>query len=236
MYGSFFPAHRQSYGFDVLFLIFARKVGKRLNKWTFHATNHFVRWCAPTSRRRRELVDEGAGVCRERLAGVCRYDGSPMLHLTPSMWRRHTRRSIWAATPPSSATLHDVVRLAPQAAARRRSSRLTEEIRARFAKQVVGITMGLANISELRLKVAKEQADNFRDLIVLPRRPARVILIKLVRYHIKSRTNVDFLDLDEDAQTARPLRRVSTTSSPSASSSTARPRRRNSSAGRPTPW
>ena len=49
----------------------------------------------------------------------------------------------------------------------------------RFGEQVVGITMGLANISELRLKVAKEQADNFRDLLVSYSEDPRVILIKL---------------------------------------------------------
>ena len=43
----------------------------------------------------------------------------------------------------------------------------------------MGITLGLANISELKLKVAKEQADNFRDLIVSYSEDPRVILIKL---------------------------------------------------------
>ena len=65
-----------------------------------------------------------------------------------------------------SAILHDVVRLAHKQLPAEEFLRLTEEIRARFGEQVVGITMGLANISELKLKVAKEQADNFRDLIV----------------------------------------------------------------------
>ena len=43
----------------------------------------------------------------------------------------------------------------------------------------MGITVGLANISELKLKVAKEQADNFRDLIVSYSEDPRVNLIKL---------------------------------------------------------
>ena len=56
---------------------------------------------------------------------------------------------------------------------------LSADIRKRFGDQVVGITLGLANISELKLKVAKEQADNFRDLIVSYSEDPRVILIKL---------------------------------------------------------
>ena len=65
-----------------------------------------------------------------------------------------------------STILHDVVRLAHKQLPAEEFLALTEEIRSRFGEQVVGITMGLANISELKLKASKEQADNFRDLIV----------------------------------------------------------------------
>ena len=78
-----------------------------------------------------------------------------------------------------SAILHDVVRLAHKQLPAEEFLALAAEIRERFGKEVVGITVGLANISELKLKVAKEQADNFRDLIVSYSEDPRVILIKL---------------------------------------------------------
>ena len=56
---------------------------------------------------------------------------------------------------------------------------VTSEIRRRFGDEVLGITVGLSNISKIRLKVSKEQAANFRDLIVSYSEDPRVILIKL---------------------------------------------------------
>ena len=40
---------------------------------------------------------------------------------------------------------------------------VTSEIRRRFGDEVLGITVGLSNISKIRLKVSKEQAATFRD-------------------------------------------------------------------------
>ncbi len=56
---------------------------------------------------------------------------------------------------------------------------LMNDIESRFGEAVAGITMGLCNISELKVKTAKEQASNFRDLIVSYSQDPRVILIKL---------------------------------------------------------
>ena len=78
-----------------------------------------------------------------------------------------------------SAILHDVVRLAHKQLPAEEFLALTADIRSRFGEQVVGITIGMCNISELKLKVAKEQAENFRDLLVSYSEDPRVILIKL---------------------------------------------------------
>ncbi|MBQ5878622.1 MAG: bifunctional (p)ppGpp synthetase/guanosine-3',5'-bis(diphosphate) 3'-pyrophosphohydrolase, partial [Alistipes sp.] len=75
--------------------------------------------------------------------------------------------------------LHDVVRLGHKELSAEEFLTLTTEIEERFGKEVVGITVGLANISSLKLKVAHEQAENFRDLIVSYSEDPRVILIKL---------------------------------------------------------
>ena len=131
---------------------------------------------SPTTR---ELVDEALAYAGEHLAGVCRYDGSPMLDHAVNVAKIVISEIGLGRNSTVSAILHDVVRLAHKQLPAEEFLRLTEEIRARFGEQVVGITMGLANISELKLKVAKEQADNFRDLIVSYSEDPRVILIKL---------------------------------------------------------
>ena len=126
-----------------------------------------------------ELVDEALAYAGERLAGVCRYDGTPMLDHAANVAKIVISEIGLGRNSTVSAILHDVVRLAHKQLPAEEFLHLTEEIRARFGEQVVGITMGLANISELKLKVAKEQADNFRDLIVSYSEDPRVILIKL---------------------------------------------------------
>ena len=69
-----------------------------------------------------------------------------------------------------STLLHDVVRL-----------QLVDvyKIGNRFGEQCVGILQGLCNISDVDPKVANDQVDNFRELIVSYSTDPRVILIKL---------------------------------------------------------
>jgi GTP pyrophosphokinase len=74
--------------------------------------------------------------------------------------------------------LHDVVRIAATTEGTDLVT-ITEEIRSRFGDEVLGIVIGLSNISKIRLKISKEQASNFRDLIVSYSEDPRVILIKL---------------------------------------------------------
>lgn len=77
-----------------------------------------------------------------------------------------------------AAILHDVVRTASRQD-EETFLRLTDEIRDRFGKEVLGMTVSLSHISDIRLKASREQAENFRELIVSYSEDPRVILIKL---------------------------------------------------------
>ncbi len=125
------------------------------------------------------LVDEALVYADERLAGEVRYDGTPMLAHAAAVASIVIEEVGLGRNSTLSAILHDVVRLAHKRLPAAEFLALTRDIRSKFGEEVVGITMGLSNISELRLKVAKEQADNFRDLIVSYSEDPRVILIKL---------------------------------------------------------
>ena len=125
------------------------------------------------------LVDEALEYADGKLAGVCRYDGAPMRDHAAAVASIVISEGGLGRNSAVSSILHDVVRLAHKERPADEFLALTEEIRNRFGEQVVGITMGLANISELKLKTSKEQADNFRDLIVSYSEDPRVILIKL---------------------------------------------------------
>ena len=131
------------------------------------------------SEQTRALVDEALEYAGGKLAGLVRYDGSPLLEHAAAVASIVISEVGLGRNSTISAILHDVVRLAHKQLPAEEFLALSADIRKRFGDQVVGITLGLANISELKLKVAKEQADNFRDLIVSYSEDPRVILIKL---------------------------------------------------------
>ena len=131
------------------------------------------------SEQTRALVDEALEYADGKLAGMVRYDGSPLLEHAAAVASIVISEVGLGRNSTISAILHDVVRLAHKQLPAEEFLALSADIRKRFGDQVVGITLGLANISELKLKVAKEQADNFRDLIVSYSEDPRVILIKL---------------------------------------------------------
>ncbi len=131
------------------------------------------------SEQTRVLVDEALAYAEERLASLTRYDGTPLIDHSVAVALIAVSEIGLGRNSAISSILHDVVRLAHKQLPAEEFLALTADIRERFGEQVVGITMGLANISELRLKVAKEQAGNFRDLIVSYSQDPRVILIKL---------------------------------------------------------
>lgn len=125
------------------------------------------------------LVDDALLYADSKLAGQTRYDGSPLLDHAVAVAAIVISEVGLGRNSTVATILHDVVRLAHKKMNDDDFLVLTKEIRDRFGEQVVGITLGMANISELKLKVAKEQADNFRDLIVSYSEDPRVILIKL---------------------------------------------------------
>ena len=125
------------------------------------------------------LVDEALRFAAEKLDGLTRYDGSPLLDHAAAVARIVIAEVGLGRNSTVASILHDVVRIAHKQLPAEEFLALTETIRTRFGEQVVGITVGLSNISELKLKVSSEQADNFRDLIVSYSTDPRVILIKL---------------------------------------------------------
>jgi len=131
------------------------------------------------SEQTQRLVDEALAWAAEKLGDATRYDGRPMLDHAVAVAETVISEVGLGRNSTVASILHDVVRLAHKNLPAEEFLALTEEIRARFGEEVVGIAVGLANISELKLKAAKEQADNFRDLIVSYSEDPRVILIKL---------------------------------------------------------
>ena len=125
------------------------------------------------------LVDEALVYAAEKLGSAMRYDGRPMLDHAVQVAQIVIQEVGLGRNSTIASILHDVVRVGHKQLPAEEFLALTEEIRTRFGEQVVGITVGMANISGLKLKVAKEQAENFRDLIVSYSEDPRVILIKL---------------------------------------------------------
>ena len=131
------------------------------------------------SARTQAAVDEALAWADDKLGDAVRYDGRPLLDHAVAVASIVVSEVGLGRNSAVASILHDIVRLGHKRLPAEEFLALTEEIRSRFGEEVVGITVGLANISELRLKVAKEQADNFRDLIVSYSEDPRVILIKL---------------------------------------------------------
>ena len=125
------------------------------------------------------IVDDALAWAADKLGDAARYDGRPMLDHAVAVAEVVISEVGLGRNSTVASILHDVVRLAHKNLPAEEFLALAEEVRTRFGEEVVGITVGLANISELKLKAAKEQADNFRDLIVSYSEDPRVILIKL---------------------------------------------------------
>ena len=130
---------------------------------------------SPTTQK---CVDEALEYADRALDGQLRYDGSPMLDHAVRTAEIVISEIGLGRNSTVATILHDVVRLAAKKGAEE-LERVSAEIRSQFGDYVVNITRALANISDVKTKVAKEQADNFRDLIVSYSTDPRVILIKL---------------------------------------------------------
>ncbi len=124
------------------------------------------------------LVDQALDYATEKLAGLERYDHTPLLDHGVRVARIVISEIGLGRNSTLASILHDVVRIAATTEGADLVA-ITEEIRSRFGDEVLGIVIGLSNISKIRLKISKEQASNFRDLIVSYSEDPRVILIKL---------------------------------------------------------
>jgi GTP pyrophosphokinase len=124
------------------------------------------------------LVEKALSFAAERMEGYLRYDGSPMLDHDVAVAEIVAREIGLGRNSTVAAILHDVLRIA-NAEHPERVEALSREIHKEFGDQVLGIIVGLCKISNIKLKISKEQADNFRDMIVSYSEDPRVILIKL---------------------------------------------------------
>ena len=125
------------------------------------------------------LVDEALDYAADFLRDELRYDGSPLLDHGVAVAGIVIGEIGLGRNSTLASILHDVVRLQHKRLPAEEFLAFMQRLRDRFGEEAAGITVGLANISELKLKAAKEQAENFRDLIVSYSEDPRVILIKL---------------------------------------------------------
>ena len=130
------------------------------------------------SERTQLMVDHALVFANERLAGILRYDSKPMLDHGVAVARIVVEEIGLGRNSTIAAIIHDVVRIAIQQKSAMLDE-LTTIIRHKFGEEVLGITLALSKISDIKLKVAKEQASDFRDMIVSYSEDPRVILIKL---------------------------------------------------------
>ncbi|MBR5844673.1 MAG: bifunctional (p)ppGpp synthetase/guanosine-3',5'-bis(diphosphate) 3'-pyrophosphohydrolase [Rikenellaceae bacterium] len=137
--------------------------------------NYVARTFSPATQ---EAVDRAILFAAERMQGYGRYDGTPMLDHDVAVGEIVAREIGLGRNSTVAAILHDLMRIAvkehPETV-----DELTRTVREQFGEPVLGIIVGLCKISNIKLKVSKEQADDFRDMIVSYSEDPRVILIKL---------------------------------------------------------
>ena len=130
------------------------------------------------SQTTQELTDRVIEFAASKVGSELRYDGTPLLDHAVQVALIAVKEIGLGRNSAVAAIIHDVVRIADKEKSENLVE-LLEQIRTLFGEQVVGITVGLANISSIKLKTSKEQASDFRDMIVSYSEDPRVILIKL---------------------------------------------------------
>lgn len=130
------------------------------------------------SEKTQRLVDEAIEYADRHIGTLVRYDGSPMLDHDVEVARIVVEEIGLGRNSSVASILHDTVRIAAKTDDGSLEG-LLAEIRETFGDEVVGIVVGLSNISELKLNMQSEQASNFRDMLVAYSEDPRVILIKL---------------------------------------------------------
>ena len=126
-----------------------------------------------------ELVNKALQFASERMEGKVRYDGTPMMDHAVEVAHIVATEVGLGRNSTVASIIHDVVREVAMGDDDEALEMLLETIRKEFGEEVAGITIGLANISELKLNTHSDQASNFRDMIVAYSEDPRVILIKL---------------------------------------------------------
>ena len=130
------------------------------------------------SAKTQEDVDNALLYAREKMQGYARYDGTPLMDHDVAVAEIVARELGLGRNSIVAAILHDIIRIANKERPEEVEP-LSLDIRERFGEPVIGIIMGLCKISNIKLKISKEQADDFRDMLVSYSQDPRVILIKL---------------------------------------------------------
>ena len=125
-----------------------------------------------------QAVDKALVFAAEKMEQYSRYNGRPLLDHDVAVGEIVAREIGLGRNSTVAAILHDVMRIAVKEQPDK-VDELTRTVKAEFGEQVLGIIVGLCKISNIKLKVSKEQADDFRDMIVSYSEDPRVILIKL---------------------------------------------------------
>ncbi len=117
-----------------------------------------------------EMIISALNLAHEKLDGMTRYNGEPFIMHSINCANIVISEIGLGRNSTISTLLHDVIRLGLMSA---------EEAGKLYEEPCVKILKGLSNISDVNTNQSKEQADNFRDLIVSYSTDPRVILIKL---------------------------------------------------------
>ena len=126
------------------------------------------------------MVDSALLFAAEQLEafGAVRYDNNPMLDHGAAVAKIVVDEIGLGRNSTIAAIVHDVVRIASQHHLDRLDE-ISNTIRKEYGDEVLGIAIALCKISDIKLKASKEQASDFRDMIVSYSEDPRVILIKL---------------------------------------------------------
>lgn len=117
-----------------------------------------------------QMITDALALAAEKLDGRTRHDGTPLVLHSLNTASIVIKEIGLGRNSTISTLLHDVVRLGLMDAI---------EVGKRYGDACISILKGLCNISDVDTKVADDQADNFRELIVSYSTDPRVILIKL---------------------------------------------------------
>ncbi len=125
------------------------------------------------------LVDKALEFAAVRLSGLERYDKTPMLDHAVNVAYIAIHEIGLGRISTLAAILHDTIRLSHIEDTEEDFISLSRDIRTTFGVEVLGIALGLCNISEIQLNTNKEQAESFKELIISYSSDPRVILVKL---------------------------------------------------------